>query len=135
MEKNLVLISHTGKNYNAYLPELPGCVSTATTLVEMKRNIKEAVDFHIEGSLADGDYIPESFIREFELEFKLEVSAFLYEIKDIIPYSGVARLTGINRKQLQHYASGLKQPRPAQIKKIEDALHSLGEKLMAVDIQ
>lgn len=135
MEKNLVLISHTGKNYNAYLPFLPGCVSTATTLEEMKKNITEAVDFHIEGSLADGDYIPEEFIGEFELEFKLEISAFLYEIKDIIPYSGVARLTGINRKQLQHYASGLKHPRPAQVKKIEDALHSLGEKLMAVDIQ
>lgn len=134
MEKNLVLISHTGNNYNAYLPSLPGCVSTATTLEDMKKNIAEAVDFHIEGSLADGDYIPESFLGDFELEFKLEISAFLFEIKDIIPYSRVSRLTGINRKQLQHYASGLKQPRPAQVKKIEDALHSLGEKLIAVEI-
>ncbi|GAB2772836.1 hypothetical protein GCM10027275_14720 [Rhabdobacter roseus] len=134
MEKSLVIISHTGKNYNAYLPELPGCISTGATFEAIKDNIAEAVALHVEGSLADGDPIPDTFKRDYELEFKLDVSALLHELKDIIPYSGVARLTGINRKQLQHYASGLKQPRPAQVKKIETALHELGQKLLGVEL-
>ena len=33
------------------------------------------------------------------------------------------KLTGINQKQLHHYATGLRKPREAQRKKIETALH------------
>lgn len=43
-------------------------------------------------------------------------------------------MTGINQKQFQHYASGLKKPRLAQIKKIEGAMHSLGKELMSVEL-
>jgi hypothetical protein len=35
---------------------------------------------------------------------------------------------------LHHYASGLKKPRLVQRKKIESALHRLGEELMAVEL-
>jgi hypothetical protein len=44
------------------------------------------------------------------------------------------RLTGINRKQVQHYSSGLKHPRLAQRKKIQTALHNLGTELLAVQL-
>jgi len=44
------------------------------------------------------------------------------------------RLTGINQKQLHHYATGLKKPRPAQRKKIESALHKLGKELLTIQL-
>jgi hypothetical protein len=43
-------------------------------------------------------------------------------------------MTGINQKQLQHYASGLRKPRTQQMKKIESALHQLGNELLAVEL-
>ena len=43
-------------------------------------------------------------------------------------------MTGIHQKQFQHYASGLKKPRTAQIKKIENAMHNLGKELMSVEL-
>jgi len=43
-------------------------------------------------------------------------------------------MTGINQKQLHHYASGLKKPRQEQRKKIETALHKLGEELLAIEL-
>ncbi len=43
-------------------------------------------------------------------------------------------MTGINQKQLQHYASGLKKPRPTQVKKIETAIHNLGKELISVEL-
>lgn len=134
METNLVIIGFAEKNYSAYLPDLPGCISVGDSLEEVKNNIKEAVELHVEGSLADGDPIPDSFKANFELEFQLTVSAYLNELNKVIPYAGIERLTGINRKQVQHYASGLKQPRPAQVKKIEDALHNLGKQLLEVQL-
>jgi len=42
------------------------------------------------------------------------------------------RITGINQKLLHHYSSGLKKPRAMQRKKIETALHRLGNELLAV---
>ena len=70
MEKVTVLIEYTGNNYCAYAPILLGCVSTAGTLEEMKKNIKEAIAFHIESSLEFNDPIPEVFKGSYELEFK-----------------------------------------------------------------
>jgi hypothetical protein len=49
-------------------------------------------------------------------------------------YLPVLSNAGINQRQLQHYASGLKKPREAQVKKIESALHKLGEELMSIEM-
>ncbi|MDQ6698640.1 MAG: type II toxin-antitoxin system HicB family antitoxin [Acidobacteriota bacterium] len=48
-----------GGNYCASVLDLPGCVSTGDKLEEVKRNIKEAIEFHLEGMREDGLPIPE----------------------------------------------------------------------------
>ena len=59
-----VVIEHApGSNYSAYVPDLPGCVSTGDTVEEVSRNIQEAVKFHLEGMRSDGDPIPEPTTR------------------------------------------------------------------------
>jgi predicted RNase H-like HicB family nuclease len=47
-------------NYSGYLPDVPGCVSVGDTLPEMRTMMLEALEFHIEGIVEDGDPIPES---------------------------------------------------------------------------
>lgn len=62
----LVIIEKAEGNYSAYVPDLPGCVSTGTTVAEVKQNIKEAISFHLEGLREDGLPIPEpSSISEY----------------------------------------------------------------------
>ena len=56
--KYAIVIEAGDRNYSAYVPDLPGCVSTGTTLDEVKRNIREAVAFHIEGMREDGLAVP-----------------------------------------------------------------------------
>lgn len=46
-------------HFGAFVPDLPGCVSIGDTLNEAKRNIKEAIELHIEGMKAEGIAIPE----------------------------------------------------------------------------
>jgi predicted RNase H-like HicB family nuclease len=53
-----IVIEKAGSNYSAYVPDLPGCVSTGATIAEVEANIREAVEFHIEGMRADGDAVP-----------------------------------------------------------------------------
>ena len=59
MRKYAVVIEHGERNLSAYVPDLPGCVSTGKTIEEIQRNIREAIEFHLEGMVADGDPIPE----------------------------------------------------------------------------
>lgn len=53
-----VILEKSPNNYGAYVPDLPGCVSTGKTVEETMRNIKEAIEFHLEGMREDGDPIP-----------------------------------------------------------------------------
>jgi predicted RNase H-like HicB family nuclease len=47
------------ENWGAYVPDLPGCVSTGQTVEEAQRNIREAIQLHLEGLKAEGMAIPE----------------------------------------------------------------------------
>jgi len=134
MEKVTVDIYYTGNNYCAYAPILLGCVSTAATLSEIKKNIKEAIEFHVESSLEDGDAIPDVFKGDYELEFRLSIEALLNAYSDIFTKAALSRITGINQRQLWHYASGLRKPRPTQRKRIEQGLHKLGAELLTIEV-
>ena len=54
-----IVIEKARSNYSAYVPDLPGCVATGQTLAEVKREIGEAIRFHIEGLREDGQAVPE----------------------------------------------------------------------------
>jgi predicted RNase H-like HicB family nuclease len=53
-----IVIEKGPANYSAYVPDLPGCVSTGRTLDEVKRNVQEAIELHIQGMIEDGDPVP-----------------------------------------------------------------------------
>ncbi|HEY5568874.1 MAG TPA: type II toxin-antitoxin system HicB family antitoxin [Gammaproteobacteria bacterium] len=53
-----IVIEAAGKNYSAYVPDLPGCVATGATVEETEQAIREAIEFHLEGLRADNLPIP-----------------------------------------------------------------------------
>jgi predicted RNase H-like HicB family nuclease len=55
-----VVYEKTPNNYSAYVPDLPGCVATGATREEVERNIREAIDLHLEGMRREGEPIPEA---------------------------------------------------------------------------
>jgi predicted RNase H-like HicB family nuclease len=54
-----IVIEKAENNYSAYVPDLPGCVATGATVEEARRQINEAVEFHLRGLREDGLPIPE----------------------------------------------------------------------------
>lgn len=54
-----IVIEKAGNNYSAYVPDLPGCVATGATLEDVEHEIREAIEFHIEGMREDGEQIPQ----------------------------------------------------------------------------
>jgi predicted RNase H-like HicB family nuclease len=58
MSRYLIVIENAGSNYSAYSPDLPGCVTTGKTLEETRKNMEEAIEFHLEGLREDGLPVP-----------------------------------------------------------------------------
>ena len=132
MEKVFVTVELTDNNYSAYLENLPGCVSTGKTFEELKKNISEAVSFHIEGMLEDGETIP--FDAQYELVYRFDSESLLQHYNGIFTNASLQRITGINQRQLQRYSTGVSKPRQKQATKITMALHHLGKELLAVEL-
>ena len=53
-----VVIENAGRNYSAYVPDLPGCVATGSSINEVEASIGEAIRFHLDGLKEDGLPIP-----------------------------------------------------------------------------
>jgi predicted RNase H-like HicB family nuclease len=57
-QRYAVIIEQAEHNWAAYVPDLPGCISTGTTLEETERNIQEAVRGHIAVVREFGEPVP-----------------------------------------------------------------------------
>ncbi len=134
MEKIKIFISWSGDNYAAGTGEINGMVmATNKTLEGVKESFRGAFEFHVESSLADGDELPADIIEgNYALDFELKVSALLHKLDGIVTRAALARVTGIDQRQLGHYLQGHREPRPKTYKKIKQGIQQLGRELVAV---
>ncbi len=54
----MVVIERGETNWGAHVPDLPGCVAVGETREEVRRLIREAIEFHIDGLKEDGLPVP-----------------------------------------------------------------------------
>jgi predicted RNase H-like HicB family nuclease len=128
------IIERADNNYSAYLEGLDGVVSVGDTLEEIKENLSKALDVYIEASEEMGCKVPAFLKGEYEIRFSMDVKSLLEYYEGIFTKAGLERLTGINQKQLWHYAKGISRPRRSQAEKIEKALHRLGAELSSISL-
>ena len=53
-----VVIEQADNNFSAYAPDLPGCIATGSTVEEVEAQMREAIEFHLDGLRQDGVAIP-----------------------------------------------------------------------------
>ena len=56
--RKAIVIENAGQNFSAYVPDLLGCVATGASIDEVQREIREAIEFHLDGMREDGEPIP-----------------------------------------------------------------------------
>jgi predicted RNase H-like HicB family nuclease len=56
--KYLIVIEPTNTGFSAYSPDLPGCVSTGATRQECESNMRDAIEFHLDGLREEGEAVP-----------------------------------------------------------------------------
>ena len=54
-----IVVERAPENFAAYVPDVPGCVAAADTREEVVREIRQALQFHIEGLRECGEPVPE----------------------------------------------------------------------------
>jgi hypothetical protein len=69
---------------------------------------------------------------ELEFDIRYDVCSFLDYYSGILSKSGLEKITGINQKQLWHYSSGNRSPRPGTVRKILEHIHRFAEDLKQV---
>ena len=131
MKKVKIIIERTKDQYTAYAENLEGIYGAGDTVAEAKQSILNAIQLYLKYNKAN---IPAVLKNNYDLVYKFDAQSLLSYYKGIFTNASLERITGIGQKQIQHYATGLKKPRPAQKKKIQDSLHLLATELMEVEL-
>ncbi len=130
-----VLVSWSGENYNGGIgdSEIGAILVAATTLDEFKSEFEESFKFHIEGMKQNRLKIPDYILKdEYKIVYNLEATALLKEAEKFTTLAAISRASGINQKQLSHYATGIKQPRAASRERIIKGIHAIGRMALAL---
>ena len=132
MGKIIITVGASSDHFGAYAENCDGIYGAGDTPEEAKQNALEGLRLLVKNWKPED--LPDILKGEYTIVYKYDTQSFLKHYNSIFSNVALERLTGINQKLLHHYASGLKKPRLAQRKKIESALHRLGEELMAVEL-
>lgn len=124
-----VLVEYAGKNMCACVEDAPIMV-VGNTIDEVERQVNEAIDFYLEGN----DHPCEALQGEYELHFKLDVATFINYYSNIFTKAALSRITGINERQLWHYAAGVHKPRRVQMEKMQNGLRRLTAELSSLSL-
>lgn len=69
-----VVIEKAAGNYSAYVPDLPGCVATGDSEDEVAQLIREAMAFHLEGIVEDGQAMPRASAVSRQIDTEIDVT-------------------------------------------------------------
>ncbi len=73
--KYLVIIEKGADNYSAYSPDISGCVATGKSIEEALENMREALEFHFEDMIENGEAIPAPKSLNYYVEKTDEISS------------------------------------------------------------
>jgi hypothetical protein len=126
----IVKIERGPELFGAWAENVPGIYGEGETVEATKKNLMDGIKLYLKYN----DVIPEALKGDITIEWVFDTPSLLEYYSGIFSKPALEKLTGINQKQLFHYASGKVKPRPAQRKKISEALHRLGKELLTVNL-
>lgn len=128
-----VIVENAGNNLSAYIEGAP-VITVGNDVKEIEKNMKEAVELYLD-SCKEMNIAPVEVLQgEFTLKFKIDAATFINYYSSIFTKAALSRITGINERQLWHYAAGVHKPRKQQLEKIQKGINALTEELAAINL-
>ena len=125
------ILSKGPEDFGAWFENLNGVYGAGTTVSEAKKNLMNGLELYAKHNQDAPSWIKS---KSYKIVYKFDAESILNYYRGIFTNAALERITGINQRQIQHYASGAKRPRPQQLKKIETAFHQLGQELISVEL-
>ena len=100
-----VIVEHAGNNLSAYIENAP-VMTVGNNMKEIEENMKEAIKFYLE----DNPNPCEVLQGKFTLKYQIDVATFINNYSGSLQRQTLSRITGINERQLWHYATGVHKP-------------------------
>ena len=133
MKEVMVTVEYAGDNLSAYVEGAP-VIATGKNLHEIEQNMQEAVKVYLESCKELGIEPSESLKGEITLKFHIDAATFINYYSNIFTKAALSRITGINERQLWHYAAGVHKPRQRQLEKIQNGVFSLTKELQSFSL-
>lgn len=124
-----VIVEHAGKNLSAYIENAP-VITVGRNMAEIEANMEEAIELYLE----DNPNPCEALSGDFELKFRIDAATFINYYSGIFTKAALSRITGINERQLWHYAAGVHKPRRTQLEKMQNGIKTLAAELSSVSL-
>jgi hypothetical protein len=124
-----VIVEHAGKNLSAYIEGAP-MIAMGNNIREIEADMREAIELYLDSN----PHPCEALSGEFELKFKIDAATFINNYSSIFTKAALSRITGINERQLWHYAAGVHKPRRQQLEKIQKGIQSLVKELSVINL-
>jgi predicted RNase H-like HicB family nuclease len=133
MNKVNVIVEYSDKNLSAYIEDAP-IITTGKDLKEIKENMNEAIELYLE-SCKEMKIVPVPTLQgEIQLDYKIDAATFINYYSGIFTKAALSRITGINERQLWHYAAGIHKPRKQQLEKIQNGINALTKELTSISL-
>ncbi|MDR0844949.1 MAG: hypothetical protein LBN71_06975 [Tannerella sp.] len=105
-----------------------------STSEEAKKDMLGQMQFFKQTAIEKGIEYPTFLHNDFEIIYKFDTKSLLEYYSGILSLSGLEKITGIHQKQLWSYLHTDTRPRKAQIEKIKQGLHTLGNELVNISL-
>lgn len=122
-----MIIEKSRNYYGAYAENGDGIYAAGNTIEEVQADTIQAINL-IKSELPKKQW-PSALKGQYELVWKFDTESFLQYYGDILTLTGLQKITGINSKQLSHYATGYRKPSPKTVSRIQDGISRFAEML------
>lgn len=107
--------------------------TVGNSVEEVTQSLKDLIQDHLDHEGKEQKEWQGVHVKDIKFENVYDLTE-LFEVLSAVKINSIADLAGINQSLMRQYASGVKYPSPTQAKKIQEAVHQLGQKLMQVSI-
>ena len=133
MNKVNVIVEYSDKNLSAYIEDAP-IITTGKDLKEIKENMNEAIELYLESCKEMKIVLVPTLQGEIQIDYKIDAATFINYYSGIFTKAALSRITGINERQLWHYAAGIHKPRKQQLEKIQNGINALTKELTSISL-
>ena len=126
-----IVIEKTSNYYSAYAENVEGIYGAGATVQKTKESILKSLELYVKYNKKK---LPKILQGDYSVKYRFDTQSLLNYYKGIFTNASLEKITGINQKQIQHYASGLKKPRELQKRKIQMGLRNLAKELQSIEL-